>query len=142
MFQSVEETPMRNMLRNLFLTPVVMAATALITIPAMAQSAKVAQVPFNFVVNGHMWPAGSYVITRNMDDNVVQVVSRNQAFRSMWVLAPGSPSPMDARVLLSFDVHGAMHTLHSVQYGSLITSSLDRRRLSLREGSDLIVPGQ
>jgi len=130
------------MLRNLFLTPVVMAAAALATHPAMAQSAKVAQVPFNFVVNGHMWPAGRYTITRNMDRNVVEVASANQPFRSMWLVSPGDPAPTDTRVLLSFDVQGATHTLHSVQYGNMETRSLDGRRLSLRYGSDLIVPGQ
>lgn len=134
---------MRNMLRNLFLAPVVMAAAALVTNPAMAQSsAKVAQVPFNFVVNGHMWPAGRYVITRNLDGNVVEVANLKEHFRSMWVLAPGSPSPMDARVLMTFDVQGRTHSLHTVQYAGLITNSLDGRQLTLPRGSDLIVPGQ
>jgi hypothetical protein len=130
------------MLRNLFLAPVVMAAAALATNPAMAQSVKVAKVPFNFVVNGHMWPAGRYTITSNMDRNVVEVASTNQPFRSLWVVAPGDPAPTDTRILLSFDVQGATHTLHSVQYGNMVTNSLDGRQLSLRYGSDLIVPGQ
>ncbi|ACO33289.1 MAG TPA: hypothetical protein DGA22_12580 [Acidobacterium sp.] len=133
---------MRNMLRNLFLAPVVMAAAALATHPAMAQSVNVAKVPFNFVVNGHMWPAGRYTIRQSMNGNVVEVANTNQPFRSMWVISPGDPAPTDTRVLLSFDVQGATHTLHSVQYRNMETSSLDGRQLSLRYGSDLIVPGQ
>ncbi len=133
---------MRNMLRKLLLAPVVMAAAALATHPAMAQSAKVAQVPFNFVVNGHMWPAGRYVISRDANASLVHVASMKQGFQSMWTLAPGDPSPTDSRVLLTFDVQGATHTLHTVQYANMITNSLDGRRLSLHYGSDLIVPGE
>ena len=132
---------MRKMLRTLLMAPVVMAA-ALATHPAMAQSAKVAKVPFNFVVSGHLWPAGRYVISRTMNGNVVEVASTNHPFRSMWVLGPGAPAPTDARVLLSFDVQGTRHTLHAVQYEGLITASLDGRQLSLPHGSDLIVHGQ
>jgi len=133
---------MRNMLRKLLLAPAVMAVAALATNPAMAESAKVAQVPFNFAVAGHMCPAGRYLISRNFGSNIVELSSEAQPIHYMWTVAPGDPSPSDARVLLTFDVQGANHTLHTVQYQNMVTSSLDGRRLSLRHGSDLIVPGE
>jgi|SRR5580704_9941181 hypothetical protein len=116
---------MRSILGKLILAPVMMAAAALATSSAMAAESTV-NVPFKFTAAGKTWPAGSYVIEKDIRGTMVTVKSKVNSLSFTCLIGPGEPAPTDLNVTLKFDELGPAYVLRTVQYGALITSRLDR----------------
>jgi hypothetical protein len=114
---------MRNILGKIILASAAIAAAAFTTTAATAETLN---VPFNFTVAGKICPAGSYSIHKTGSSNVVTLQSKSTSQTFLWTLRPGSPAATDTRVLLTFDKIGDMPTLHSVQYGPMVTSTIDK----------------
>jgi hypothetical protein len=107
------------------LAPAIMAAAALATIPAVAETANV-KVPFNFTVAGQNLPAGNYSVQRDLSSNFVRLQSQQTPQAFVWA---GSPSAQESKpASLIFDHEGEQYTLRSVQAGSVITPRLDKKR--------------
>jgi len=115
---------MKSILRTIVLTPVALAVVALTANSAMAAST--VKVPFSFKVNGKDCPAGKYVIDRDSFGHIVTLrgVKGTEAFS--WVVGPGEPDPNERKISLKFDQDGSTHFLKSVQFGSEVTSNLDK----------------
>jgi hypothetical protein len=130
---------MHSILRNFVLAPAVMAAAALATNAAMAETVK---VPFNFTVAGKDFPAGYYSVKREFCQGMVTLrnSATSQSFTS--IIAPGAPAPTDTAVTLRFDELGQDHVLQSVQFGPLITPKLDKKAKQTEHALTRIVPGQ
>jgi hypothetical protein len=114
-----------NILRNMILAPVVMAAAALATNTAMADTTL--KVPFSFTVAGKTCPAGLYLVKRGTSSNLVTLQNKETAQAFSWIIGPGDPTPSDLAVTLKFDEMGDAHALRSVQVGPWITSRLDKK---------------
>ncbi|MGO9340547.1 MAG: hypothetical protein ACLPY1_23995 [Terracidiphilus sp.] len=129
---------MRSKLSTFFLASTALAAAALATIPAVADTTTKLNVPFSFTVNGRSLPAGIYSIHR--DSNFVRLVGKDATESFTWVAAPSAA--MGDKVILRFDPQGVTHALQSVQYGPLVTTTLDRKSRKSEEVSPQYVPGQ
>src|ERR1017187_10234607 len=86
---------MRINLSKFILAQVVMAAAALASNTAMAETIK---VPFNFSVPGHNWPAGESSIIPLASGNQISLVSQNRKKIFTSKLGPGAPDPGDRLV--------------------------------------------
>lgn len=116
---------MRNTFSKFILAPAIMAAAALATIPAVAETATVT-VPFDFTAAGQTFPAGVYSVQHNSVGDIVTLQSQ-QTFQSYaWIASPTS-GLKSSSVSLKFDQDGNAYTLHSIQAGALVTSSLDKK---------------
>jgi hypothetical protein len=115
---------MRSPARKFFLAPALLAAAAVATGTAMAETLN---VPFSFTAGGKVCPAGVYEVDKGPVANTVRVRSEDASRNFVWILTPGEPSPTDGRIVLTFDndKDGA-HALQSVQYRNMITSRLDK----------------
>jgi hypothetical protein len=103
-----------------------MAAAALATNTAMAET--LVKVPFSFTVAGKNCPAGLYSVQwESTHGSLVTLKSKEVPQSFTWVVGPGDPAPGDTAVVLRFDELGENHALRSVQYGSQITSRLDKK---------------
>jgi hypothetical protein len=131
---------MRFNLRNFVLAPAVMAAAALATNTAMAETTL--KVPFNFTVDGKNCPAGLYTVQRESTHNSVTLTSKATQRSFTWIIAPGDPAPTASAVTLTFDELGQTHTLRSVQYGPMVTSRLDQKTKESEHAPTRIVQGQ
>ena len=116
---------MRSILGKLILAPVVMAATALATTTAMAEST--VNVPFSFSAAGKYWPAGAYTVQKDISGNLVTLTSKVNSMSFSALVGPGEPAPTDSSINLKFDEVGTGHALRTIQYGPQITSRLDRK---------------
>jgi hypothetical protein len=112
---------MRSKLFTSILVPAILAVTALVAMPASAQT-KTLKVPFNFTVAGQICPAGEYSVQWYSRLNLVQLESKDASQTFSWV-ARSAPAN-EGRVTLKFDQDGANHTLESVQFGPVITAKL------------------
>jgi hypothetical protein len=128
---------MGSTLRNFVLAPAVMAAAALATNTAMAETVK---VPFKFTVAGKEFPAGYYSVKREMSVGMVTLRSNATSQSFTWIIGPGDPSPTDTAVTLRFDELGQDYVLQSVQFGPLITARLDKKAMQTMMARN--VPGQ
>ena len=108
--------------RNFVLAPVLMAAAMATT--AMAEVTL--KVPFNFTVNGKTLPAGTYAVQPDAKRTFVTLRSKESSKSFTWLMGPGDPLPNDGRVVIKFDEANGTHILRSVQFGSAITSRLDK----------------
>lgn len=115
---------MRIILRSVLLATVSLCATA-----AFAASRAVVDIPFNFVSQGHAFPAGHYVATLDGNESVLALNSMTDAkISAHWVASPADWNPADQKLILNFDGPGDSHTLRTVQLGSRITPRLDAPR--------------
>jgi hypothetical protein len=117
---------MRSILPRFFFAPALVAAAALATGTAMAEST--VNIPFTFTVAGQTWPAGRYDVRQGPVMNSVRLSSTDSLHNYVWIDTPGDPSPTDHRVILTFDAAGDGHALRTVQFGSRITARLDKAR--------------
>lgn len=120
---------MNSKIRNLILAPAVVLAFALASHSAKADAK--ATVPFNFTVDGHVCPAGDYMIRRDNGKNTVILQGRKVGF--MWNLKPGDTAPTGKNVVLQFTEQGENHSLRLIQYGSETTYRLDKKDSNQRE---------
>jgi hypothetical protein len=115
---------MRSILHKLILAPAVMAATALATTSAMAETIN---VPFSFTAAGKNCPAGFYTVRHDSTGSFVALINEDSAQSFLWVLGPGTPNLADNSIILKFDESGQTHTLRSIQYRSMITPRMDKK---------------
>ncbi len=129
---------MRSKLSTFFLASTALAAAALATLPAVAETTTKLNVPFSFTVDGRSLPAGVYSIHR--DSNFVRLQGTDASQSFTWIAAP--TAARGDQVILRFDPQGQTHALQSVQYGPLVTTNLDRRSKKSEEMSPQYAPGQ
>lgn len=116
---------MRSIFHKLVLAPAVMAAAALISTAAMAETT--VKIPFSFTASGKACPAGTYTVRKDMTGNFVTLFNRDSAQSFSWVLVPGAPHASDRQVDLKFDQSGETHALRTIQYGTRTTYLLDKQ---------------
>lgn len=129
---------MRNTIQSLVLALAVLAAAAFTSKPAMA--ATTLHVPFSFMASGHSLPAGDYVVRASNPGGSVSL--EGPKGKMFWLAGPGKPNPNDRRVILTFDKAVQGYLLRTVQYGSNITSQLDKPLLESIPAAQQIVGAQ
>jgi hypothetical protein len=127
---------MRNTFSKFILAPAIMAAAALATIPAMAETTTI-NVPFSFNVAGKTLPAGAYSVEHDSASNFVRLRSQQTAQSFIWTASPSAEK--GNWVSLKFDRQGNTFTLNSVKAGPMITPRLDKNtaaseRMSINAG--------
>jgi hypothetical protein len=126
--------------RTLVLASAAMAAAAMTSIPAMASSQVMLNVPFSFTVQGNSLPAGEYFVRRDDLGSHVKLESADAKHGYMWFI-----HATDAKadlVSLRFEVDGQNHTLQSIRYGNRETSKLTRKAKKGEDITPLTVVGQ
>jgi len=93
-----------------------------------AAAAATVKVPFEFKAAGKVFPAGTYNIEKDSTLNSVTLYNKETAEGITMLVGPGAPDPNDSAISLKFDQDGESRILRTVQYGSQITSRLDRRQ--------------
>jgi hypothetical protein len=102
-----------------------------------AMATTILNIPFAFTVGNQTFPSGHYAVVRDNNGNAVKLVGATGSF--VWGIRPGDSAPSNNRVVLKFDNLGSMHTLRAIQYGSMTTSQLDKRELSRRAHSEIVL---
>jgi len=115
---------MRSVFGKFILAPALMAAAALATGSAKAETN--VKIPFNFSAAGTRWAAGDYAVKKDLSGNLVTLTNKETSQSFTAILGPGEPSQTDTRVALKFDASTNIHILRSIQVGPQITSRLDR----------------
>jgi hypothetical protein len=115
---------MRFHLGKLVLAPAVLAAVAMASTTAKASTVN---IPFSFAAAGHVWPAGSYTVQKDLNGAMVTIKSNQTALSFSALLGPGDPAPTSEKVILEFDQFGTAHALRTIQFGPQISSRLDSK---------------
>ena len=131
---------MRSILGKLFLAPVVLAAAAFTVTTAKADTT--VKVPFSFTVAGKNCPAGYYTVKQDLMHNMVTLQSNNAPRTFTWFLNPAGDIAPSSKVTLRFNELGEAHSLQSGQYGSRVTSRLDKKTGRTEHAHTQIVQGQ
>jgi hypothetical protein len=118
---------MKSIFSKFVLAPAVLAAGVLAANSAMAETT--VKVPFNFTAGGKVCPAGYYTVEKQTSGSFVTLVHKGYPETFTWVVGPGTVDPTDTKVALKFDQSGSAHVLQAIQYGSLMTSRLDKKTL-------------
>ncbi len=129
---------MKSIFSKFVLAPAVLAAVALAATTAKAEVT--IKVPFNFTAGGKICPAGYYTVQHDDHGSFVSLISRSSSQIFTWVVGPGIDSP--GKIALKFDEVGNSHVLQSVQYGTLITSRLDKKTLRDERESNQLTGGR
>jgi hypothetical protein len=112
---------MRTMIRSVVLATASLCATA-----AFAANQAVVNIPFNFVSQGHAFPAGKYIATLDSTHSILALNNATDTrVSARWVAGPADYNPNDEKLTLKFDDLGNSRTLRTVQLGPRITSRLD-----------------
>jgi len=117
---------MRSPIHTLVMGPVLLAALAFTANSARAATTTL-NVPFSFTAGGKICPAGAYIVQRDFDGNRVMLKSKDATRVFSWIAGAGVTDPSENHVVLKFDEAGQGHALRSIQYGSIVTSRLDRK---------------
>jgi len=130
---------MKSVFSKFVLAPAVLAAAALVSTSAMAES--VVKVPFNFTVGNKTLPAGSYAVRHDSSKHFVTLLRKGTSDIYTWIIGPGEPSPSQSKIVLTFDKVGDAHMLQTIQYGSLSTARLDKKSLRQAEHESIRLTG-
>jgi hypothetical protein len=130
---------MKNTLRNVVMASVAVAAIAVGTVSASAESS--VKVPFAFKIGNKICPAGEYIVKDGFNHNLVMLQSRDSKINLSWILVPGDGELRTAKASLKFDQIGGAELLKSVQYGTQKTPVIDKGSKSL-ERPITIMAGQ
>ena len=114
---------MRSIFSKSILVAAIIAAAALVPTSAIAEATL--KVPFSFTAAGKTLPAGLYSVHEDLRGSFVTLTSKESMKSYMWVLGPAEPNPK-GEISLKFDHIGDNYALRSIQYGSKITSRLDK----------------
>jgi hypothetical protein len=131
---------MRSILHKVVLAPVILAAAALATNSAMAESR--VTVPFKFTANGKVCPAGSYSVYDESSRGIVILRSIDTGRSFSWLLRAGDPGPNDTHVTLRFDERPDGFALRTVQYHNLVTAQLDKPTKHSEHNPVRVIEGQ
>jgi hypothetical protein len=130
---------MRSKFSSLVLASAALAAVALTALPAVATTSTTLNVPFSFTVDGQSLPAGMYSVVRDSTGTFVRLQGKDASQRFTWLARPGATH--SDRVILKFEGQGKTHVLQSVQFGPLITDSLDQKTRSTEDMTPQAMPG-
>jgi hypothetical protein len=119
---------------KLVLAPAVLALVAMASTTARADST--VKVPFGFEAGGKVFPAGDYTIQKSGLGKTVTIMNLQTAQGFTCLIGPGDPAPTSSQIVLRFDAAGDVHALRTIQYGSQISSQLDRKKM---KGDELAV---
>lgn len=122
------------------LAPAVLAAVALAAHSATAETT--VKIPFNFTASGKICPAGFYTVQKDSLGNFVTLMRKGSSDIFTYVVGPGAPDLADTKVALKFDRMGNDHVLQSIQYGSVVTSRLDKKSLRDAERESRLTGGR
>ena len=117
---------MKNTLRTLVLTSMVLA-TAAFTTTSIAK-AETLNVPFNFTAAGKDCPKGVYQVERKGLSNVVTLKNQDGSHSFTLVLARSADVPT-TKIALRFEEQGDHHILRSVQYRGFTTAQLTQKEM-------------
>ncbi len=131
---------MKSILSKFVLAPVVLAAAAVITTSAMAETT--VKVPFKFTAAGQVCPAGYYTVNHDDNGNFVTLTSKEAGKTFTYIIGPGAANASDRKVTLKFDELEGAHVLQSIQYGALVTSRLDKQTLRDMERQSQLTGGR
>lgn len=126
--------------RKIVLASVAVAAIAATTASAKAES--LLKVPFSFKVAGKVCPAGVYEVAPGFNHNLLILKNRDSKVNFTWVLTPGDPAPTSTKVTMKFDTIGDSEFLHSIQYGSMSTPTLDKADRQRERPISHVIQGQ
>jgi hypothetical protein len=118
---------MKSIFSKFVLAPVALAAIALVANTATAESTL--KVPFSFTAGGKICPAGLYTVSHDSNSNFITLTRKGSSEAFTYVAGAGVEDPNARKVALKFDEVGGAHVLQSIQYGSVITSRLDKNAL-------------
>jgi hypothetical protein len=130
---------MRSKFSTLFLASAALAAVALATVPAEAETSTTLNVPFSFTVGGQSLPAGTYSVQRDSSGNFLRFQGKDASQSFVWLANPGATH--GDRVILKFAGQGQTHVLQSVQYGPFVTNRLDKKKRNTEDLSPQAMPG-
>ncbi len=106
--------------KSIAVSSVVFCATAAFA----ANQAKV-NVPFGFTAQGQSYPAGSYEVGLDANQNVVTLTSKTDATKHIsWTV--GSADAANTPAVIKFDHVGADYDLKTIQLGERVTPVLDK----------------
>ncbi len=112
---------MRINLKTLVLTSAAFCATA-----AFAANQARVDVPFSFTAKGQSYPAGSYNVSTDANENMITLASRGDTSKQIsWIASPAEAAKAPA--VVKFDEVGTDHALRSIQVGAHVTPNLDTR---------------
>ena len=131
---------MRSILSALILAPAMIAAAALTTNSAMAEST--INVPFSFIAAGKTLPAGKYVVVHDPSHNFVMLMGQKTGVSFNWILGPGDGLPTDTKVKLEFEQQNQGYALKWIQVGALTTRRLDNKPRGSEHKTVVNVTGQ
>jgi hypothetical protein len=124
----------------LVLASAAIAATSMAAVPAMAATSTTLNVPFSFTVNGRSLPAGEYSVVRDDTRNFVRLQGKDASQNYTWVgLATGEDG---GRVTLRFNAESDQRALESIQYGSLVTSKINRKSRKAEHATQEVSGGE
>jgi hypothetical protein len=128
----------RFLLRCIVLASGIILAISLTTKTANAET-RIVNLPFNFSIDGEIFPSGAYSIERAWRTGSVTLKNEDASRSFTWGLGPGDPAPTDTRVVLRFDKIGHSYALRSVQFESMITPRLDKKVMEKGQLSEQVV---
>lgn len=112
---------MRTLINSTVMTMVLLCATA-----ALAANKAEVSVPFSFHAQHQDFPAGKYLITVDSQHNLLTLSSEtNTKLSARWITGPADSDFQNEKLTIKFDGSGSHHTLHSIQLGNRITTTLD-----------------
>jgi hypothetical protein len=118
----LEDIEMRINLKALALSSLAICATA-----AFAANQARVDVPFSFTAKGQAYPAGSYSVILDSNDQSVTFQSRVDDTKHItWTVGPTDPANYAA--VVKFDRVGEDYSLKTIQMNDRITPNLDTRR--------------
>jgi hypothetical protein len=110
---------MRFTLKSLVLSSAALCATA-----AFAANQARVDVPFSFTAKGQSFPAGSYAVALDSNQNIVTMASNADTTKHIsWNVEPADR--IGAPALVKFDQVGSDFALRSIQVGARVTPNLD-----------------
>ena len=122
---------MKSIFKKVVLASAIIATAALAADPAMASTT--VNIPFSFAVAGKILPAGNYRLERDSTtDSFVTLQSQKSSQSFTWIVGPGRPDPTDCKIALTFEARDRIHVLQSIQFGTMITSKLDKTKSNER----------
>jgi hypothetical protein len=128
-FESAKVILKRGKIMRIILRSLIVMAAALATVltSQAAAAAATVSVPFEFVANGKIMPAGMYYVARDDFSSFVTLTSQDSRRSYVWLLKPGDAKPGNAAIVLSFSKANGAYALRSIRIHGLITGQLDKR---------------
>lgn len=108
---------------RIIVSAIALSAAALCATNAFAANCARADVPFNFVIKGRSFPAGSYDIVMDSTQSFVTLANRTTSAKNIRMTL-GPTDPANAPAVLKFEMVGAVHSLESIQMGARSTFNL------------------